>query len=419
MLSKTIVNNGVRESLMQKLTLEEYVAAKDEQCLRRHKNCSKCSCFVNAGNCVLENKFVYMTYLWNKYFKGKYESGKAQWKILQMLVAAISVSDKLFIVEESQECNNYEPIVASINICIKKNSLLKEKNYLPRKDYEELLSLGESAPERELLKHTICRAYNMSKRSASKVYGIGNVKRAEAVKDAALKVAEIKQKHKKAMKLEQEIFLDSCGLDPSEYLTSSSGSSSDSLDGSEVSLDSESGSSDGDTCRERDILTLKVVDKETSPDENTTLNKAPVQADSTFALEKLRQANFNWFVFIATMETRFRDAGSSTEMLDQFLDDFSSKLLEFNLCEEEVTLTQTSRTLYLDKLQQMETYCQNVSKSSENSDEESCNETDRTSNEADIHEAPRQKGHNVKNKLRKIRDRFQRKCLRKFKLTDF
>ena len=103
MLSKTIVNDGVRESLMQKLTLEEYVAAKQEQCLRRHKNCSKCSCFVDAGKCVLENKFVYMPYLWNKYFNGKYESGKAQRKILQMPVAAISVSDKLFIVEKSQE----------------------------------------------------------------------------------------------------------------------------------------------------------------------------------------------------------------------------------------------------------------------------------------------------------------------------
>ena len=258
----------------------------------------------------------------------------------------------------------------------------------------------------------------MSKRSASKVYGIGNVKkRAEAVKDAALKVAEIKQKHKKAMKLEQEIFLDSCGLDPSEYLTSSSGSSSDSLDDSEISLDSES--SDGDTCRERDVLTLKVADKETSPDENTTSNKAPVQADSTFALEKLRLANFNWFVFVATMETRFRDAGSSTEILDEFLDDFSSKLPEFNLCEEEVTLTQTSRTVYLDKLQQMESYYQNVSESSENSDEESCNETDRTSNEADIHEAPRQKSHNVKNKLRRIRDRFRKKMSKEIQVNRF
>ena len=123
----------------------------------------------------------------------------------------------------------------------------------------------------------------MSKRSASKVYGIGNVtKRAEAVKDAALKVAEIKQKHKKAMKLEQEKFLDSCGLDPSEYLTSSSGSSSDSFDHSEVSLDDESGSSNSDTYQERDLLTLKVVDKETSQDENTTSSKAPVQADLTF-----------------------------------------------------------------------------------------------------------------------------------------
>ena len=260
----------------------------------------------------------------------------------------------------------------------------------------------------------------MSKRSASNVYGVGNVKkRAEAVKDAALKVAEIKQKHKKAMKLKQEIFLDSCGLDPSIYLTSSSGSSSDSLDDFEVSLDSESGSSDGDTCRERDVLTLKVVDKETSPDENTTSNKAPVQADSTFVLEKLRQANFNWFVFVATMETRFRDAGSSTEMLDQFLDDFSSKLPQFKLCEEEVTLTQTSRTVYLDKLQQMETYCQNVSESSENSDEESCNETDRTSNEADIHEVPRQKSHNVKNKLRKIRDRFRKKTSKEIQVNRF
>ena len=272
-----------------------------------------------------------------------------------MLVAAISVSDKLFIVEKSQEGNNYESLVANINICIKKNSLLKEKNYLPRKDYEELLSLGESALERELLKHTICRAYNLSKRSPSKVYGSGNVtNRAEAVKDAALKVAQIKQKHKKAMKLEQEKFLDSCGLDPSEYLTSSSVSSSDSFDDSEVSLHDESGSSDSNTYQERDLLTLKVVDKETSQVENTTSNKAPAQADSTFALEKLQEANFNWFVFVATMETRFRDAGSATEILDQFLD-FFSKLPKFSLCEEEIMLTQTSRTVYLDKLQQMET----------------------------------------------------------------
>ena len=112
------------------------------------------------------------------------------------------------------------------------------------------------------------------------------------------------------------------------------------------------------------------------------------------------------------METRFRDAGSSTEMLDQFLDYFSSKLPDFNLCGEEVTLTQTSRTLYLDKLQQMETYCQNVSESSENSDEESCNETD-------IHEAPRQKSHNVKNKLRRIRDRFRKKMFKEIQVNRF
>jgi hypothetical protein len=105
-LSKTTINNGVRESLMEKLTLRMYIITKGEQCLRNHKNYSKCNSFVSASKCVVENKFVHLPCLWNKYFNGKYDSGKAQRKVLQMPVATISVNGKLFIVEKDYECNN-------------------------------------------------------------------------------------------------------------------------------------------------------------------------------------------------------------------------------------------------------------------------------------------------------------------------
>ena len=343
-LGNTTANNGVRESLMEKLTLKNYIIAKEEQCSRNHKNCSKCSGFVGASKCVLDNKFVDLPYLWNKYFNGKYDSGKAQRKVLQMPVAAILVNGKLFIVEKDHECNTYEDIKAKINISLEDNSSLKEKNYLPRKDYyEELTSLSESTSQKQVLKHAICSAYNMSKRAASRVYGIANIKkRAESVKDAALVVAEIKQKYKKAMKIEQETLLISCGLQPSECLSSSSGSSCEASDDSEISLDSEN--SDSETCQENNVM---VAHQETSPSINAPV--APL-----IASEKLRQANFNWFVLVSVMEEIFRDAGSSSQTLNQFLDDFFSKLSELSLSEEEVKLTQTSRNVYLDKIQEME-----------------------------------------------------------------
>ena len=395
----------VRESLMDNLTLEKYNIAKREQCSRKHKACSKCSSVVGASRCVLENKFVALPYLWNKYFNGQYDSGKAQRKILQMPVAAISVNGKLFIVEKDHVCNTYEDMKTKINIYLEDNSSQKEKDYLPRKDYEELISLSESTSQQQILKHTICNAYNMSKRAGSRVYGIANLKnRAEAVKDAASIVAEIKQKHKKAMRIEQQTLLNSCGLDPSECLSSASSSESESSDDSEISLDSESSNSET-SLQENEVE----ADQQTLPS-----NKAHVEAHSLIALEKLRQANFNWFVFVSLMEEIFKQSGCSSEMLNQFLDNFSSKLNALSLSEEEVKLTQASRNVYLDKIQEMEENSINVPDCTESSDGESSSDEDESANDSIASEKTR---YIVKSELNKIRDRFRKKMTKEIQLN--
>lgn len=423
MLSKTTVNNDVRVSLMEQLTLEEYITAKEEQCSRSHKNCLKCGSFINAGKTVLQNKFMHLPYLWNKHFNGKYYSVKAQRKILQMPLAAISASGKVFIVEKDQKYNNYEVVKANI-ASTSNNSSPKEENYLSKKDYQELLNLSDNASERQLLKHTICSAYNMSKRSASRVYGIGNVKkRAEAVKDAALKVSDIKQKHEDARKLEQEAFLLSCGLNPSEYLTSDSDSTSDSLDDSEVSVDSDSGSSNKESSEESEILKLKVANQETCLNESSTFNKAPVETNSSIVLEKLQQVNFNWFAFVAAMETVFRVRGSTSEMLNQFLDDFASRLPELGFSDEEVMLTESSRAVYIDKINQIETDFQNLSDSNESDEEESASGEEESCSEVE-ESTSGDKGsvsnsQSIKNRLTKIRDRFRKKMTKEIQVNRF
>lgn len=85
----------------------------------------------------------------------------------------------------------------------------------------------------------------------------------------------------------------------------------------------------------------KSNDQENFLDKSRTSSKIHVETRSLIATKKLRHTNFNWFVFVSVMEEIFRDAGSSSERLNQFLDDFSSKLPELGLSEEQVKLRQT------------------------------------------------------------------------------
>lgn len=80
----------------------------------------------------------------------------------------------------------------------------------------------------------------------------------------------------------------------------------------------------------------KSNDQENFLDKSRTSSKIHVETHSLIVTKKLRHTNFNWFVFVSVMEEIFRDAGSSS-----VLDDFSSKLPELGLSEEEVKLTQT------------------------------------------------------------------------------
>ena len=153
-LSETKMHNGIRISFIEELTLSDYVIAKELQCKQLHTNCTQhCSCFVNAGKIVLEEKFVSLPYLWNKCFGKTYDCEKAQRKLLRMPIVSINVNGKVFIVEKEYGSTDYESkrnIIAKV-IC-NNSSYKKKANVISKQDYQQLLSTAETT------RKTTCKA---------------------------------------------------------------------------------------------------------------------------------------------------------------------------------------------------------------------------------------------------------------------
>ena len=242
------------------------------QCQQQHNSCTKCSCFVNAGKTVLEQHIVPLPYLWNKCFGKKYDCEKAQCKLLQMPLVSINVNGKVFIIEKELGSTNYESKrnLISSSIC-DNGSNRKKPDYMSKKDYEQLINIAEteSESEKQILKHVLCSSYNLSKREASKRYGISGLsRRAEKVNDAVESAKDIKHKHMHAMKQEQHEYLLSHGIDPNKFLheelTSESDNTSDSK--SDSSSDSESTFSDSGSESETQFTDTRIKENERMPD---------------------------------------------------------------------------------------------------------------------------------------------------------
>jgi hypothetical protein len=243
-VKKQRISENVKVSLIEGLSLKQYLLAKAEKCQREHKNClTSCSSLVKAGNIVSEKKCVPLSYLWNKCFTSiAYESDKAQRRLLQMPLAALNVKDRIFIVEKDYDDSSSYDLFIKCFLSSSEHSVHKE-SHTSREEYESfLLHVAQTESAKEILKHTLCSTHNLSRRKASKMYGICRVSKRSVKVNNAIKVAkEIRKKNIALAKEEKKNLLVSSGLQPDDILTSSCESddtSSDYSDCTELSDDS-------------------------------------------------------------------------------------------------------------------------------------------------------------------------------------
>ena len=220
---------------------------KEAKCHLNKKDCLSCKPMIDAARLVLKSKVVPLPFLWNSSFDGvSYDCEKAQRRLLQMPQAAITIDNRVSLVEkDSLQGANYESAKRKITF----RHSPQEINYTSRADFNSLLTFATlSEPEKEFLKHTICSGYNLSKRNASKLYGISRLKKRSGKVSAASKTAkEIQTRTKTLAKEEKRVYLISCRVDPKSILSDSSQSDgSDFSDDTEVSLESLDSDLDGE-----------------------------------------------------------------------------------------------------------------------------------------------------------------------------
>lgn len=430
-LSETKIFNGTRKSIMEGLSLAEYIMAKEAKCSQEHTNCLNCSSLVNSAKTVLERKIVPLSALWTKCFHDTpYDSEKAQRRLLQMPLVAVKVNGRMYIFEKDSECSDYDAKVISIAKAIGQDSSSEKGSKLMSKDdYQQLLSLAETEPEQQLLKHTLCSAYNLSQRRASAMYGIRELKkRAEKVEDAAKKAEDIRKRHEAAMKKEQEVFLNSQGVDSSK-LSSIRSKSDTNSEYSDSSCDSEYDSDNAEAesevpaqrserlQMENDVPVPSGAQQSNARDDNIssvdrTAKQGPLlDINSTVVLDKLREMSCNWFAFVASLQHQFRNQGYSAEVLDQFLLDFTSQLAELGLTDEEYRLTEQSRVAYLETLRERQADNDRLPMPIDSSDEEE--------NSTLGDEPADTTNQNIKHKLQQIKDRHRKRMKKEIAVNRF
>ena len=102
---KQNVYPGVRASLFDELTLEEYVRAKRMLCNEIHlkKGCS-CQSLIAAAEIVLKSRFTPLPVLWKKAFPDTpYDCKKAQRHLLQLPFVAFRYEGAVYITEKKDQ----------------------------------------------------------------------------------------------------------------------------------------------------------------------------------------------------------------------------------------------------------------------------------------------------------------------------
>jgi hypothetical protein len=292
---------------MEEFSLSQYVMTKEAKCIQNHQNCMACTCnnMVTAGKIVLEKKIVPLSYLWNKCFTGMaYDCEKVQKRLLQIPLAALKIDGRIYIVEKklNGSISDYESLIRDFS----SSNSSKQTDHTSREEYDNLLChVAQSEPEKEILKHVLCS--NLSKRKASRLYGISLLrKRAMKVNEASRIAKEIKERNMAPAKEQKKTILLSYGLDPANVLT----------------IDSEFNDSDSSDDSDDEEVSFESSASENDEKENYELEA--VEVNYVVVLEILKESSWNWFSFVILLEEHLKNKGYSLAVFDQVLMDFAA-----------------------------------------------------------------------------------------------
>ena len=400
--------------MIEELNFSKYVMAKAAKCIQNHGNSMSCTCnnMAKAGKLVLEKKIVPLSYLWNKCFTGMtYDCEKAQKRLLQTPLTGLTVDGKIYIVEKHLQglISDYEALIRDIS----SSHSSKQTDHTSKEEYDNLLHhVTQSEPEKEILKHVLCSSHNLSKRKASRLYGISLLrKRATKVNDAARIAKEINDRNVMLAKEQKKTILLSYGLDPEKILTSDSELNdglSDSSDDDEVSLESsDAGESDseandsGQEVNEEQRNDLKFEKSNEHRTQPRSSDFEAVDVSDVVVLDMLKEASWNWFSFVVLLQEHFKIKGYSLAVFDKYLMDFAVQLPNLCLSDEEMRLTEHSRISYLETLLQKETDLgRNLDYPTDSSGDEQSDDEDSSKDESNT----------IENKLKQIDDKFLKKA---------
>ena len=279
----------------------------------------------------------------------------------------------------------------------------------------------------------------MSARQSGK-FGVRNSrKRAEKVHELTKKVNRIKSKHAYFAKVEQNVFLKSTGRDPQMYLSSSDSSDSDTDSDTDTesrvqrtekydcSASSEIDLQANDSEMQRGNLVIPVsvdvnCDKEenhdpTPSDQTVVMDDQPTEdilslVDVNIVLNILREAEWNWFSFVANLESIFCAQGHTLEILNKFIVFFSNKLHSFGLSGAELNLAETSRQIYLSEMMRKDAMTEDNGLCETSTSEETSDEDDNCSVHSSMDEET------VKRKLKLIKDKGKRRAQAEIALNE-
>lgn len=382
--TKQRVSEQIRESQLDGLSLSEYVLAKETNCRNNHPECKiGCKEMAKAAKIVLNKRYVSLSSVWREVFPTKkYDCEKAQRKLLQMPVVSIRMNTGCVLAEKKSD-GLYEQVIVDISQRSEWSNTEKDIG-ISKEDFRSFLNALPNIREGERMKHILASTHNMSARQGE-TFGIRGMRdRADKIQTATEAINRLKSKHMYFAKIEQQVFLESVGRNTANYLSDDSSDSEQDEDDNKNQTDSEQEEDMVNDSKSKEnqsvipeiestIMELSQNDtavasyqSEHSLEERGSTNDEQIEDDvakkdlpvidvnSVNVLDILREVEWNWFSLVLLLEPKFQSHGYSQQVFDQFLVDFAGQIPQLGLSDEELNLTEQSRTAYLSEIMQKE-----------------------------------------------------------------
>ena len=357
-LTKCRKADGLYISQMTAVSLEEYVANRNEYCKKHHEDtCTECASLISLASYILQEGIAKVSDVYKRQFPScNYKSDKAVRRLMQLPVV-IFKQEFLFVME-------YIPTIDYMEMMAWITKMLPGKAVETKLNKQTLRSLCELASTESDRKLIRCVAtWDMSAKQARKTYAIDdNASKLNRVKQAMAMAKDIQMSVLQLAQLEDIALLKSLGvLDDfsSESDTDSSGDESENLESdSDCVVDScESGNETHvvapiNNCEIASECDIHLPLPSSNPDQ-LTFNQDlysedvaatnPVQRNETL-LSWLRETKLNWFSFFDDLQHE--------ETLNKVVMDVTEYLSHSDLSDEELQCVEMSRQAFIEFKQQ-------------------------------------------------------------------